>query len=736
MHEVAPLIKDLAIILGVAGFIALLFQKIKQPIVLGYLIAGLIIGPYTPPFKLVSDVASIQTLSELGVIFLMFSLGLEFSFHKLMRVGPSATVTGFVEVIFMLLLGLATGHLIGWSFYDSLFLGAALAISSTTIIIKALEELKLKRKRFAEIIFGVLVVEDLLAILLLVGLSTVVATNNIFSAEMGWAALQLVLVVGSWFIFGYFLIPSLFQKIKYYADEETLIIVSIGLCLGLVCVAAHFHYSTALGAFIMGSILAETPLVHRIEHLIQPVRNIFAAVFFVSVGMLIDPKLIFTHFPLIFLICIVTILGKLIITGFGALLSGQNVSNSIRIGFSMAQIGEFSFIIAGLGVALNATSHLLYPIIIAVSTITTFTTPYLIRFSGYLGPKVERRLPAPIQYALSNYTAWLYQIAANRKGQSLYGKAALRLSINALIIIVIFSATESWLLPKLFEAVERVWLANILTWLLTLVLSSPFIWGMLVSFKKTMPTSSKQILRATPAPYLLSWIATLLEIVILSLTFFDTWLVCLLLILIGAGVFSLVYKQLDKFYHWFEKRLADNLQQNASAHAQYEELAPWDSHLVELEIPRKSALANRPLCEHHLRQRFGINIVGIYRGCKAILGPRGNQELMPFDKLIILGNDDQLERFSQEYLQHSDEAAPPDVLSNFTLKAILVKDHHAWIGKSIADSNIREQAKGLVVGIERQGARILNPDSSELLLAGDLLLIVGETHHLQILEHA
>jgi CPA2 family monovalent cation:H+ antiporter-2 len=731
MHEIAPLIKDLAIILGVAGLIALLFQKIKQPIVLGYLIAGLIIGPYTPPFKLVSDVPNIQILSELGVIFLMFSLGLEFSFHKLKRVGLSATVTGFVEVVFMVLIGFIVGELMSWSFHDSLFLGAAISISSTTIIIKTLEELKLKRKRFSEIIFGVLVVEDLLAILLLVGLSTVVATNNIFSAEMGWAALRLILVVGSWFIFGYFLIPSLFQRIRYYASEETLIIVSIALCLILVCVAAHFHYSPALGAFIMGSIIAETPLVHRIEHLVQPVRNIFAAVFFVSVGMLIDPLIIINHFSIIMIVCFVTIFGKLIVTGFGALLTGQNVSNSTRIGFSMAQIGEFSFIIAGLGLSLKATSHMLYPIIVAVSTITTFTTPYLIRLSGYLGPKLEKSLPTPIHYMLSSYTGWLYQISANRKGQSLYGKAALRLAINGLIVIVIFNTTVDWVLPKLIEAVGHAWLGKLLTWLLTLVITSPFIWGMLVSFSKTRPTSSKQILRNTPAPYLLSWLATLLEIVVLSLTFFDTWLVFILILLIGAGIFSLGYKQLDKFYHWFEKRLADNLQQNAKGQAQYEELAPWDTHLIEVEVPRQSPLANQSLTKYQLRQRFGINIVGIYRGSDAILSPRGEQIIMPFDKLIVLGNDEQLERFIEEYFQANEEASLHDVLANFTLKAILVKDHSPWIGQSIAHSGIREQAKGLVVGIERQGTRILNPDSAEILKAGDLLLIVGETHHLQ-----
>jgi len=733
MHTLAPLIYDLAIILGIASIITLLFQKIKQPVVLGYLIAGIVLGPHTP-YLHINDNPNVTTLSELGVIFLMFSLGLEFSFHKLKRVGPSATVTGTIEVVFMLLLGLGAGILIGWSFYDSLFLGAALAISSTTIIIKALDELKLKRKRFAELIFGILVVEDLLAILLLVGLSTVVATQNIFSKDMAWAAAKLVIVVGSWFLIGYFLIPSLFNKIKYYVNDETLIVVSIALCLALVCIAAHFHYSPALGAFIIGSILAETPLVHRIEHLLHPVQNIFGAVFFVSVGMLIDPQVIISHFPTVLLICLVTILGKLVVTGFGSLLTGQNVNNAIRIGFSMAQIGEFSFIIAGLGLSLKATSNQLFPIIIAVSAITTFTTPYLIRLSGYLGKQAETHLPTPVNYLLSSYTTWLYQISANRKGQSLYGKAALKLILNGILVCVIFNLTQDWILSRLIDLLAHIWLANVFTWLLSLTLASPFIWGMLVSFSKTRPTSSRQILRTTPAPYLLSWLVTLLEIVVLSLTLFDIWPIGLLLLLLAAGVFGLFYKQLDKFYHWFEKRLANNLQQNSMAHPQYEQLAPWDSHLLQVEIPRKSSLSNCSLSELQLRQRFGINIVGIYRGAGAILGPRGHERLQPFDKLIVLGSDEQLEQFSQTYLQTQEEAMPADILANFSLKAVLVNSGSPWVNQPIAKSGIRDKSKGLVVGIERQGSRILNPDSNQILLPGDLLLVVGETQHLLNLE--
>lgn len=729
MHELAPLITDLAIILGVASLVTLLFQKIRQPIVLGYLVAGIIIGPYTPPHGLISDVPNIKILSELGVIFLMFSLGLEFSFHKLKRVGFSAGITGLVEVVFMLLLGFATGFLIiGWSFHDSLFLGAALAISSTTIIIKALEELKLKTKRFAEIVFGVLIVEDLLAILLMVGLSTVVATNDIFSSAMGWAAVKLILVIGGWFLVGYFLVPSLLRRIHRYASEETLTVVSVALCLLLVWAADYFHYSTALGAFIMGSILAETPLVHRIEELIRPVRNIFAAVFFVSVGMLIDPKIIWEQFPIVLLICLVTVAGKLVITGLGAFLSGQGLNNALRIGFSMAQIGEFSFIIAGLGLALNATSNKLYPIIVAVSVITTFTTPYLIQFSGYLGNNIDKKLSARTKYLLDSYSSWVYRLVSNSNQQTFYRGAAVRFVINAIIIGIIFTLTQSWGLAKLADVLTINWLADAIGWVSALILSSPFIWGMLTAFSHNdtdrMQGSQRLMLY-------FSWLLAAVEIAVLSVTYFDTWFVTLPLLLFAALFFVSVYKHLDKSYRWFEKRLVQNLNNQPLQEKRYEELAPWDTHFIECDINRHSPLIGKTLAQHQLRQQFGINVVAIYRGHEVILSPRGDAMIQLADKLILLGSDDQIELFTQRFIKNTAETESVDILEKFAIKTLILDDQHALIGKSIRDSHIREQTQGLVVGIERQGKRLLNPESTTVLEPGDLLFVVGEDQRLQ-----
>lgn len=561
MHELAPLIYDLAVMLGLASVVVILFQRIHQPVVLGYLVAGMIIGPYTPPYALIKDVSNIQTLSELGVIFLMFSLGLEFSFHKLTRVGFSASVTGLIEVLLMICIGFATGYLLGWTYYDSLFLGAALSVSSTTIIIKAIDELGLKTKRFAELIFGVLIVEDLLAILLLVALSTIVLTKNVFSRDMLVACVQLVLVVGGWFLFGYFLVPPLFRKIADYISQETLTIISVALCLTLVCIAANYHYSAALGAFIMGSILAETILVKRIEDLIRPITHIFAAVFFISVGMLINPAVIMEHWGVVLLLSFITITGKLLTTSMAALLTGQSVNTSVRVGFSMAQVGEFSFIIAALGLSLEVTSNTLYPLIVAVSGITTFTTPYLIRLSAPVGQALEKSLPARTRHLLTNYAELIYRPSGNT-GMSLLRAMLIRLLVNGIIVAIIFVLNYRFIYPRMLILDIEIWIINILSLLIALVLSSPFIWGMLFSFKVAkMP---KRVISYSNLPMLFAWLATLSEMMILCLVFFHTWETVAIVISMAFICFILTSRKLEKSYHWFEKKLLRNIKKRGS----------------------------------------------------------------------------------------------------------------------------------------------------------------------------
>lgn len=728
MHSLAPLIYDLALMLGVAGFVALIFQRIKQPVVLGYLVAGIIIGPYTPPHALVNDIPNIKILSELGVIFLIFSLGLEFSFHKLMRVGFSATITGFFEVILMTAIGFGLGKMLGWSFNNALFLGAALSISSTTIIIKAIEELDLLKKRFAELIFGVLIVEDLLAILLLVILSTVVITHDVFSLDMVWVTGKLILVVGGWFIGGYFFIPSLHRVIMPYASEEIITIVSVGLCLILVSLAAYLQYSSALGAFIMGSILAETNSAHRIRILIKPVRDIFAAVFFISIGMLMDPKIVIQQWPIILLITFVTILGKIITTGLSTFLTGQNLNTSLRVGFGLAQIGEFSFIIVGLGVALNAVDETLYPIIVAVSVITTFTTPYLIRFSGYLASLLSKNLSENQKLFLESYSAVVYRNLSGFSQDRLYKSMLTRLIVNGIIVAILFTLSYRWILPGLHLFVAQLWLATTLCWFLALLMSSPFLWGMVFSSRSSKRLTLQNFFHLN---FFVVWLLTLFELMFLSFIYFNAWPVIGLCIFIMIVFFVIAYRRLEKTYLWFENHLIRNLQRRGGESQKYEELAPWDTYLVKVKVGIKTPFLGKTLVESQIRQNFSINIVAIQRDNDIIFAPNGNDIISAQDTLVVLGEEQQIENFRKKVENKQNEQEPIELLENISLKSVLLKRNTALKGKTIRESKIRTRIHGMVVGLERNGARILNPDPSTRLLPGDVLYLAGEAKYLE-----
>ncbi|MHB1220471.1 MAG: cation:proton antiporter domain-containing protein, partial [Gammaproteobacteria bacterium] len=724
MHDIAPLIYDLAVMLGLASIVIVIFQRIKQPIVLGYLVAGMVIGPYTPPYGLVSDVENIKILSELGVIFLMFSLGLEFSFQKLTKVGFSASVIGTIEVVLMVVIGFSAGWFLGWSYYDCLFLGAALSISSTTIIIKAIEELHLKTKRFAEIIFGILVIEDLLAILLLVALSTIVLTKNILFMGMVLATGKLILVVASWFIIGYFMMPTIFRKIAKYINHETLTIIAVALCLFLVCVAASLHYSTALGAFIMGSILAETHLVHRIEYLIRPIRDIFAAVFFVSIGMLIDPAIIVQNWGVVLFLAAITIFGKLLTTSMGGLLTGQSVNTSVRVGFSMAQIGEFSFIIVGLGEVLKVIDHKLYPIVVAVSGITTFTTPYLIRFSGIMGSYLETHMPEKTKYFLNSYSAWVYRTQVSSQDDPWIGSITMRLFINGLIVAIIFTLTNYYVMPRLMLFAEQTWLMNTLGLLIATLCSLPFIWGMLFFFKSTrMPNYAAN--RLNPIVFM-AWLLTLFEVTVLGIVYFHTFITVMIFLAIASVFLGFTYRRLEKSYHWFEQQLINNIKPDEKSDAiRYAELAPWDTHLVEVEVGESAYLTNKTLKECGLREKYGINIVAILHGSRVIPAPRGKERIVGDDKLVVLGNDEQIDAFKEAIASASAIVEPKHLLSDFTLKAFLLDEGNSLVGKTIRKSKVRELFNGMVVGLERDNVRVLNPNPDMVLQPDDLLLIVG-----------
>lgn len=713
------LIEDLAVVLCVAGLVTVLCQKIKQPIVLGYLIAGIIIGPYTPPFSWIDDEAEIRLLAELGVIFLMFSLGLEFTFSKLTRLGLPAIIIGVFEVVIMLIIGFFIGVLMGWSAYESLLLGAALSISSTTIIIKTLEEFNLKRLSFAELMVGILLIEDLLAILLLVYVSTTGASEHVFSNQILFTSLKLLLVITSWFLIGYFALPFIMRKIQNYINQETLTIISVGLCLFLSSVAIYFDYSAALGAFIMGAILAETPLAQRIETLTLPIRDIFAAVFFVSVGMLINPMTIFNFWYLILILSFITILGKILTSGMGALLAGQSISDSVRIGFSMAQIGEFSFIIIGIGSIIRTTDETLYPIIVAISAITTFATPYLIKFGMKISDKVEERIPSSWLKLLKRYRTWLILPASESSEQQNWGgKNIIRFLINGVIIAIIATVCAHVVILRFLPAINQEWPFQFLFWLVVFLLASPFIWAMLFAYQPARRGPGK-IFRA------LAWIIALAELCLLAMMYFTFPILILPLAVLLCAYFKLFFHSIKTVYAWLENNLIYNITRKYEIDPEIlQKLAPWDNELVRIKVSNQFPFIGQSLEECRLRPSFGINIVAIKRALKTLWLPSAKERLLPEDELVILGEKDQIDHFREFVHQIEDDSVTEQ--PELQIQSMQIDSQHILVHHPISDAIVKEQIHGLIVGLDRQGQHILNPHPSTVLQEGDTLLYISK----------
>jgi len=735
MH-LAPLIQDLAVILGVAAFVTFFFRLIKQPVVLGYIVAGIIVGPYTPPVFSVVDGESVKVWAELGVIFLMFALGLEFSFRRLVKVGLSAGVTATIQIVTMIVLGYWAARVFGWSSMDGIFLGCMIAISSTTIIIKAFEELGLKKKRFAELVFGVLIVEDLAAIVMLVALSNIASKSQVSGLDLLNAGGKLALVVGGWLVIGMFIVPRLIRAVGRRGNNEMMIVLSLGLCLALVSLSAYFHYSVALGAFIMGSILAETREVHRIEELVGPLKDIFGAVFFVSVGMLLDPQIIFSNLLPILGLCLVIIFGKAISVAFGTILTGQSLSTAIHSGFSMAQIGEFSFIIATLGLSYGAIQEKLYPIIIAASLFTTFTTPYLIKAAPGTTKWIKNHLSPENLAILDRYGSFLQRRSlSGRLDQDFYGRC-LRWGVSMVLVISIYVFAGSKIYPWFTKLLQPIELAQAASWILVFVIASPFIWSMMMAFRRPASAQKSQFSGPLDLGLVISRLATVCLVGLLSLEFFSLWAVLLITMGVAGILFFLLRHRFGVYYRWFEDKFVSGMidDEEVPHPTHHAHLVPWDAHLAEITVLPRSIMIGQSLLELGLRERFGMNVVVIKRGEANIVAPKATERLYPGDVIVCFGTDDELERFEAEMVQSRLDQKIADDLSSYALRSFEVLHGSRVAQSSIRDSGIREEFDCMVVGIERKGQRIQSPKSELVLDIHDLLWIVGDLRQLQRLQ--
>jgi CPA2 family monovalent cation:H+ antiporter-2 len=481
MHHGIGFIQDLAVVMALAGVVTVLFHRLKQPVVLGYIAAGVIIGPYTPPFQLIHDEQTIQTLGELGVVFLMFSLGLEFSLRKLFKVGATAVVAALSEIVLMLWIGYEIGSAFGWSPMDSLFLGAILAISSTTIIVKALSDLGLKRESFAQLVFGILIVEDILGIAMLVLLTGIAQTGQLSAGLAAITLGKLLLFMTVSLLVGVLLVPRALNYVARTGSDEMLLVAVLGFCFGFCLLVVKLDYSIALGAFLIGAIMAESRHLHRIEHLIAPLRDAFSAIFFVTIGLMLNPAVMLDYAWPITVITLAVIVGKLVSCGLGTFLSGQDARTSMRVGMTVSQIGEFSFIIATLGLTLKVTSGFLYPIAVAVSALTTLTTPYLIRVADPLTRRIANAMPDTFSNVFGMYGQWLRSLITGRGEPTLFGltrRIVLQIAVNLALVAAIFLAV-SYSAPHSARLLAH-WLADeplqrVVQWSVALVVSLPFL---------------------------------------------------------------------------------------------------------------------------------------------------------------------------------------------------------------------------------------------------------------------
>ncbi len=724
MH-LPELIGDLAVILATAGLVSFLFRWIKQPVVLGYVLAGMIVESRFVPVRLISDLPNIRSWADLGVVFLMFSLGLEVSFRKLARVGISAGMTALFEVSAMALVGYATCRGLEWSKPESIMGGLMLSVSSTTIVVKTLDELKLKSRRFAEMILAILVVEDLLAILMLVLVPALLLTHRFDFFSIAVPLGKLALIVGGWFVLGYFLIPHFIRLVGRVASDEVLTIVSLGLCLGMVVLAAHFQYSTALGAFIMGSILAESTESHRIEELVAPLRDVFAAVFFVSVGMLIDPELLVEHFRAIAVMTVVLVVGKSVFVTLGAMIFGQTLRTSIQVGTGIAQVGEFSFILAGVALNMGFSNGKLYPIAVAVSILTAFTTPYMIRYSHRFAVWFEGRLPLRLKDFLSRYASWNQERKADRLHRSLFYKFLFKWILNAIVVSLIFLAAAEY---GFVQYQESGW--RFARWLVSCLLSIPFMGAMWNSFSRG---------KMGAGTLFLSRLLTVSGVGALSLKFFPPLYAVAVTGLILILLFVFFYRQIEESYRWFERRFMsvfDETRPKSFRASQdfLRRLAPWDAHLVRIKVHPNSEVSGQKLVDTQFRSRFGLTVVAIQRGLKTVVAPGPETQIFPKDELLVLGTDEQIEAVKTAIEK------PPGLgerfrnLESYQLKSVRLPESSALLGATIKDAGFRERYSCLVVGIEREDQRVLNPDSEWVLKSGDVLWVVGDAEKILTLE--
>lgn len=742
MSDLPPLFLDLAIILVTAGIITVVFKWLKQPLVLGYIVAGFFIGPYFPWFPMVNDGNSVHVWSEIGIVFLMFALGLEFSIKKLKKVGSTGAITALTELFLMFLIGSSVGRLLGWQSMDCIFLGCMLAISSTTIIIKSFDDLKLKQQKFTGTVTAVLVVEDIVAVLLLVLLNTISVSQHFDGAKLAFSLAKLVFSLVVWFVFGIYLIPTFLRWMRKYMTEETLCVVAVGLCFLMVVMASAAGFSTALGAFVMGAILAETIEADIIHKVISPIKNLFGAVFFVSVGMMVDPGILVRYVVPILIIAATVVVFKSMSATIGVFLSGKPARTAIQSGFCFCQIGEFSFIIAGVGKSFGVINPDLYPIIVSVSIITTFVTPYMIKAGRPFYEKVYTKLPARWREALDQYSN---QSKGSEHGASLqkFVKKQLLIIFFYGIILTAISMISFFFVKPLLNGwmvkengVPSFW-GNLIGIVVTLVVMAPFLWA--IAVKQVNKKRIKKLLaiyshsRAVVIPLMLLRYFTALFFVGLVLGQYMHLALGFIFVLAVMVLITVMFsKRANGFYHRIEDRFVTNFnQRQAQQSFKIPESLEQNFLMERIRVTQYSPFVGVSLKEAGFRQRYGVNVVSVERAGKVYDLPDKDTIIMPLDRLTVIGAEDQLSRF------RADADVEPEMLihdhsdNELNIYRLVIVPDGPLCGKDFIRSEFQKTYNAMVIAIERlkegspKSDYMLNPPANTIFTAGDIVWFVS-----------
>ncbi len=742
------MIQDLALMLVVAGIVTLIFKRLKQPLVLGYIVAGFLVSPHMPYTTSVVDAENINLWAEIGVMFLLFSLGLDFSFKKILKMGASPIISTITIIFCMSMLGSTAGHLFGWPSMDCIFLGGMLAMSSTTIIYKAFDDLGLRQQQFAGLVMSVLILEDILAIVMMVMLSAIASGSNPDSGQMVGSILKIVFFLVLWLVVGIFAIPIFLRKVRNLINDEVMLIVALGLCCAMAVFSTEVGFSSAFGAFIMGSILAETIEAEHIEKLVEPVKNLFGAIFFVSVGMLVDPHILVEYSGPIVLLVLTILLGQSIFGSLSFMLGGESLKSAMKCGFSMAQIGEFSFIIASMGLSLGVISDFLYPVVVAVSVITTFLTPYMIKLATPAYSHLENKLPSRV-IKLMNHLSMSHP---NTTEQSKWKEMLTAMLVNTVVYSILSSAAIAVMITFVLPFIQGMvptgynTYANALTGLLTILLISPFLRAMVMKKNRSdefralwdesninrLPLLFTILVRGVIAVIFIFYICNRL-LPVSKAILITLGVVIVVMIVLSRGIKKRSIK-LERLFIMNLRSRDIEAQVHGKKRPLYEgKLLDRDIHIAEITVPMNSMWMGRSLRQLNLGHKYGVHVSSILRANFRLNIPDGDYLIFPGDKLQVIGSDEQLSKLSQTVAEEVITEDRDVEHREMKLRQLIIGSGSIFIGKSLEESGMRDKYGCMVIGLE-EGKENLSPfPPKRKFMEGDIIWIVGEKEDIKAL---